>query len=125
MTSNIKIVEELEKKQAQARQELLALHEALKVEVDSDLGEGDPVSVEQDRIVSFIQEQERQLESLFLLGVFQVGKHHSHGGFRLRPQSQKIFTLLVDGKDNFKLLFGDRFNGEGSELDKHYYRTAY
>lgn len=64
MTYNIKIVEELEKKQTQVRQELLALHEALKVEIDSDLGEGDPVLVEQDRIVSFIQEQERQLESL-------------------------------------------------------------
>lgn len=56
---NIQVVEELEKKQVQVRQDLLALHEALKVEVNPDLGEGDPVSVEQDRIVSLIQEQER------------------------------------------------------------------
>lgn len=61
---NIQVVAELEKKQAQVLQELLALRESLKVEIDSDLGEGDPVSVEQDRIVSFIQEQERQLEAL-------------------------------------------------------------
>jgi DnaK suppressor protein len=64
MTYNMKVVEALEKKQAQIRQELLNMHEALKVEVDSDLGEGDPVSVEQDRVVSFIQELERQLEAL-------------------------------------------------------------
>jgi RNA polymerase-binding transcription factor DksA len=64
MAYNIKVVEELEKKQAQVWQDLLALRELLKVEVDSDLGEGDPVSVEQDRIVAFIQEQERQLEAL-------------------------------------------------------------
>ena len=64
MIYNIQVVEELEKKQAQVRQDMLALHEALKVEVDSDLGEGDPVLVEQDRIVSLIQESERQLEAL-------------------------------------------------------------
>ena len=64
MMYNIQAVGELEKKQAQVRQELLALHEALKVEIDSDLGEGDPGSVEQDRVVSLIQESERQLEAL-------------------------------------------------------------
>jgi RNA polymerase-binding transcription factor DksA len=64
MIYNIQIVEELEKKQAQVRQELLAFHEAINIEIDSDLGEGDPISVEQDRIVSLIQESERQLEAL-------------------------------------------------------------
>jgi DnaK suppressor protein len=58
------IIEELEKERAQVLHELLDLREALKAEVDADLGEGDPHMVEQDRVVSLIREHERQLQSL-------------------------------------------------------------
>jgi len=58
------VIEEFEKERAQILQEVLELHEALKAEVDADVGEGDPDLVERDRIISLIQEHERQLKSL-------------------------------------------------------------
>ena len=58
------VIEEFEKERAQLLQELLELREALKAEVDTDVGEGDPDLVERDRIISLIQEHERQLKSL-------------------------------------------------------------
>ena len=58
------IVEKLERERAQIAQELLDLHESLKGEIDADMGEGDPYVVEQDRIISRIQERERQLMAL-------------------------------------------------------------
>jgi len=67
MKSNTMIlpqVEELEKEREQLLRELEHLREALKVEVDVDLGEGDPGLVERDRIASLIQEGERKLMSL-------------------------------------------------------------
>jgi DnaK suppressor protein len=63
-TMVLPVIEEFEKEHARILQELSALREALKAEVDADLGEGDPHVVEQDRIVSLIQEYERQLMSL-------------------------------------------------------------
>jgi RNA polymerase-binding transcription factor DksA len=60
----LSIIEKLEKEQAQITQELLDLREALKAEVDADLGEGDPQLVEQERIIARIQERERQLKTL-------------------------------------------------------------
>jgi RNA polymerase-binding transcription factor DksA len=58
------LVEGLEKERKQILRELEHLREALKVEVDVDLGEGDPGLVERDRVASLIQEDERKLMSL-------------------------------------------------------------
>ena len=63
-TTVVSIIKRLGQERAQISQELLALREALKAEVDADLGEGDPQLVEQDRIISRIQERERQLKAL-------------------------------------------------------------
>ena len=60
----VSIIVELGKERAQITQELLDLREALKAEVDTDLSEGDPQLVEQDRIIARIQDCERQLKAL-------------------------------------------------------------
>lgn len=60
----MQVIKELEKERAQVLQELLHLREALKAEIDINFGEGDPELVERDRVVSFIREQERKLDSL-------------------------------------------------------------
>lgn len=60
----LQIIEKFEKERAQLLQELLELHEALKAEVDADLGEGDPELVERHRVISLIREHERQLTSI-------------------------------------------------------------
>ena len=60
----LQVIESLEREREQLLQELLGLHEALKAEVDPDVGQGDPDLVERDRIISFIREYERQLELL-------------------------------------------------------------
>jgi RNA polymerase-binding protein DksA len=64
ITKVLPVIEELEQERAQLLHELERLHEALKAEVDVDLGEGDPGLVERDRIASLIQEDERKLMSL-------------------------------------------------------------
>ena len=58
------IIKELEQEQAQVRQELLDLREALKSEIDVSFGEGDPQLTERDMTVSLIHEQERKLDAL-------------------------------------------------------------
>jgi RNA polymerase-binding protein DksA len=63
-TTVLPLIKELKKEHDQLLHELQQLREALKVEVDVDLGEGDPGLVERDRIVSLIQEDERKLMSL-------------------------------------------------------------
>ena len=61
---NWQIIKELEKERDQVRQELLHLREALKAEIDTNFGEGDPELVERDMVISFMREQERKLDSL-------------------------------------------------------------
>ena len=60
----LQIIKELKKERVQVLQELLHLREALKAEIDVNFGEGDPELVERDRVISFIREQERKLDSL-------------------------------------------------------------
>lgn len=60
-TSQIK---KLEQERVQIAQELVRLREALKSEVDGDVGEGDPELVERDMIMTMIHEQERKLKAI-------------------------------------------------------------
>jgi RNA polymerase-binding transcription factor DksA len=60
-TSQIK---KLEQERAQIAQELVRLREALKSEVDGDVGEGDPELVERGMIMTRIYEQERKLKAI-------------------------------------------------------------
>ncbi len=72
-TSQIK---KLEQERAQIVQELVRLREALKSEVDGDVGEGDPEMVERDMIMTRIHEQERKLKSIEdVLQQAQQGKY--------------------------------------------------
>jgi DnaK suppressor protein len=71
------VIEEFEKERAQILQELLELREALKAEVDADVDEGDPKLVQHDRIISLIQEHERQLK--LLDRALQQARQGSHG----------------------------------------------
>lgn len=60
-TSQIK---KFEQEQAQIVQELVRLREALKSEVDGDVGEGDPELVERHMIMTRIYEQERKSKAM-------------------------------------------------------------
>jgi DnaK suppressor protein len=60
----MQIIKELKKERAKVRQELLQLREALKIETEAEVGEGDPELVERDMVVSFIGDQERKLTPL-------------------------------------------------------------
>lgn len=52
------------KEREEVLRELSYLREALKIEVDSDLDEGDPDLVEREKTVSLVQAMERRLESI-------------------------------------------------------------
>jgi DnaK suppressor protein len=58
------LVKKLKEEEAQALQELARLHEALRVEVDPDVDEGDPDLVEREKVVALVQGLERKLESI-------------------------------------------------------------
>jgi DnaK suppressor protein len=58
------LVKKLKEEEAQARQELARLHEALRAEVDPDVDEGDPDLVEREKVVALVQGLERKLESI-------------------------------------------------------------
>lgn len=57
-------ITKLEHERAQIVQELARLREALKSEVDGDVGEGDPELVERGMTMTRIYEQERKLKAI-------------------------------------------------------------
>jgi DnaK suppressor protein len=57
-------IKQLELERAQIAHELARLREALKSEVDGDVGEGDPELVERDMVMARIHEQERKLKAI-------------------------------------------------------------
>lgn len=57
-------VEQLEQERAEILAELTRLREAIKAEVDADIGEGDPKWVERDMLMSMVQFHERKLNDI-------------------------------------------------------------
>jgi RNA polymerase-binding transcription factor DksA len=57
-------IEKLEHEHSQLQQELAALRELFKDEVDADIGAGDPKLVERDRIMALIQFKQQRLNTL-------------------------------------------------------------
>jgi DnaK suppressor protein len=57
-------VKKLEEERQQAREELVRLREALKLEVDPDTDEGDPDLVEREKVMALVQGLAKKLESI-------------------------------------------------------------
>lgn len=69
-------IEQLEQERIEILAELNRLHEAMKSEVDADIGEGDPKLVERDTLISMIQFRERALRD-----IEQALKEARHGTY--------------------------------------------